>query len=316
MAPFDELQREHERLLEKAEAADIAEVIAYIDRARALSAQVGDPRERDQLRANLRYWASYAYDRNGTYPTTTLLPAAIAKSIAPPIPEPDDVKPPTPARPIWLWLLAAAVIVAVSVLALTTVLSQTAAPQITPVPLPIDRPTATALSFTPTPLPAATLVPAFTQAPLPAATATAVVPTLTPPPSSTAAASAGDEPTLAPLSPTPKPTSTLAGHKPVTPTGPIVPPNALPLQVDYRVLTYGPSPFNVEAWVIQLSLFANGGNGTYVYWVDGQRLTDPYGVYVVEGIACRSATVTLGVTSDGQAARREVTLKSPLAKCQ
>ena len=95
-----------------------------------------------------------------------------------------------------------------------------------------------------------------------------------------------------------------------------MPPNALPLQVDYRVLTYGPSPFNAEAWVIQLSILANGGDGNYVYWVDGQRLVDPYHVYVVEGIACRSATVTLGVTSDGQAARREVTLKSPLAKCQ
>ncbi len=149
MAPFDELQREHERLLEGADAIELAAITAYIDRARAQSAQINDPRERDQLRANLRYWASVVYDRSGTYPTTTLLPTAIAKSIVPPpIPGPHEVKPPVPARPLWLWLVAAVMVVVV-LLALTTVLPQTAAPQITLAP-PSDTPTATIVPSTPT----------------------------------------------------------------------------------------------------------------------------------------------------------------------
>ncbi len=382
MAPFDELQREHERLLEKAEAADIAEVIAYIDRARALSAQVGDPRERDQLRANLRYWASYAYDRNGTYPTTTLLPAAIAKSIAPPpIPEPKIEEVVPAPRPMWPWLIGA---VTVAVVVIAALASQFALGS--PAPGPTNSSTTQAgAGTTRWPLSATTDLydkpgsddtaqvlgriqagsefyavartaddrwlkittvdavngwitaagsgvteAAFRQLPVAAIViASTSTPTATPTPpstatvtpfsSATAVASAGDEPTATAPPPTPTRavlllTPTRAGQKPATPAGPEPPSNTLPLQVNYQVVTYGPSPFNAEAWVIEIQLTATGGDNRYVFWADGQRLAGDR--YTLDGAACRAAAFTIGATSGGQAVRREVTLKSPLAKCQ
>ncbi len=137
---------------------------------------------------------------------------------------------------------------------------------------------------------------------------TAPVPTVELLPSATAAASAGDEPTKPP---TPRPTATRAAQKPATPESP--PNNTLPLQVNYQVVTYGPSPFNAEAWVIEIQLTATGGDNRYVFWADGQRLDGDH--YTIDGAACRAAAFTIGATSGGQAVRRDVTLKSPLPKC-
>lgn len=368
MTPFDELQREHEQLLDKAEVAD---VVAYIDRARAQAAQVGDPRERDQLRANLRYWASYVYDRNGTYPTTTLLPAAVAKSISvPPVPEP-IVEEAVPApRKIWPWLIGVAVVALMAVVALLSQFSlnrsaplpppsaQTTLPQ--PVSdsgserlwtLPIttdlyDKPgsdpaaqvlgrmqtrsqfhatarttdaqwlrittagdvsgwiKATTSGLTPDQLeqlPAAAIVivstPTSTSTPNPTST-----------PIATMIVAAGGLPSVTVPPPTP------AILLPVTPTGPQPPSQAVPLQVGYRIVTFGPSPFNPDAWVIDVQLLATGGDNHYVFWVNGQRLDGER--YTIDGVACRSASITIGATSNGQAVRRDVTLKSPLAKCK
>lgn len=377
MTPFDELQREHEQLLEK---ADVSDVVGYIDRARTLAAQIGDPRERDQLRANLRYWASYVYDRNGTYPSTTLLPAAIAKSIVPP-PEPDKEKRVAAPPAQWRWLIGGALVVVIVVAILLpqfNMMSPTAPSQATPgvtvtiinvterlrsLPTTTDlydkpgnEPTAqllgrlqassqfyaiarttdelwlkittvdavngwikaTASGVTSVELgqiPSAAIVivssPTATHIPFPTSTAYVTL-------DATGAAGAGDEPTNQPTPPpTPtravqRATPTLAGQ--YTPTGPIEPPNMLPLQVNYQVVTYGPSPFNAEAWVIEVQLTATGGDNRYVFWVDGQRLEGDR--YTVDGVACRAMSFTIGATSGGQAVRRDVTLKSPLPKCQ
>ena len=48
---------------------------------------ISAPRERDQLRAILRFWASYVYDMTGTYPDTTLRPRD-ADQARPPVSEP------------------------------------------------------------------------------------------------------------------------------------------------------------------------------------------------------------------------------------
>lgn len=372
MTPFDELQRAHARLLEDTEAVELAAIAAYIDRARSQSDQIGDPRERDQLRANLRYWASVVYDRSGTYPTTTLLPAAIAKT-GPAAPE--KVKPvPAPARWSWLIGLGAVVVVVAAIylsqfalmrpapaqpsdLATATAVTGNTAAQLR------SLPTTTELYDKPGSDPAAQLLgrmqagskfyaiartadgqwlkittvdqtsgwittadsgadrDALAQLPeaaiviAPTSTTTA-----TPPPPPTSAANAGDEPTATVALPTPtraalRATPTRSSNVGPTPPPPL-PPNALPLQVNYQVLTYGPSPFNAEAWVIELQVLAGGGDGYYVYWVNGQRLADQSGRYTVEGVACRSVAVTIGATSNGQAVRREVTLKSPLPACQ
>ena len=373
MTPFDELQREHTRLLENTETVELAAIAAYIDRVRSQSGQIGDPRERDQLRANLRYWASVVYDRSGTYPTTTLLPAAIAKSVGPVAPE-EKAKPvPAPARWPWLIGLGAIFIVAVlllpqlsmlrpapaqpSDLATATTVTGSAAAQ------PRLLPTTTELYDKPGSDPAAQLLgrmqagakfyaiartadgqwlkittvdqtsgwiqtadsgadrDLLTQLP---EAAIVIAPTstftATPPPTTTSAASAGDEPTATFAPPTPTRVALRATPTRSAIVGPTqpppLPPNALPLLVNYQVLTYGPSPFNAEAWVIELQVLASGGDGYYVYWVNGQRLADQSGRYTVEGVACRAAAVTIGATSNGQAVRRDVTLKSPLPACQ
>lgn len=86
MNKFQELQEEHQRLLEALEAGREAEslepeVQAYVQRVRSQASAVGSSRDRDLLRANLRFWASYLYDASGVYPDTTLHP-------------PQDLRPP------------------------------------------------------------------------------------------------------------------------------------------------------------------------------------------------------------------------------
>lgn len=85
MGSFETLQAEHLSLLDRldtgtAEAPQpsIDAVRAYIEQARAASAHVAGPRERDQLRANLNFWGAYIYDHTNTYPDTALSPASRA----------------------------------------------------------------------------------------------------------------------------------------------------------------------------------------------------------------------------------------------
>src|SRR5512136_748401 len=80
MTKFDELQQAHQRLLDRVD--EVADKAAFVREAQDYVARVCDeavdvpaPRDRDQLRANLRYWASFLYDTTGTYPNTTMRPA-------------------------------------------------------------------------------------------------------------------------------------------------------------------------------------------------------------------------------------------------
>ena len=81
MTRFDELQQAHQGLLDRMDSAtDKAafareEVQPYVARVCDEAVDVPNPRDRDQLRANLRFWASYLYDATGTYPATTMRPA-------------------------------------------------------------------------------------------------------------------------------------------------------------------------------------------------------------------------------------------------
>ena len=81
MTMYDDLQAEHRALLEQREAGSNSDelrvaVAAYIRRVRSEARHVSNPRNRDQLRANLRFWASFLYDQTGTYPETTLSPSS------------------------------------------------------------------------------------------------------------------------------------------------------------------------------------------------------------------------------------------------
>ncbi|GAB4498231.1 MAG: hypothetical protein OHK0052_11280 [Anaerolineales bacterium] len=77
--PYRDLQDEHQRLLEWRESVPDSQeflnaVRAYIERTRQDSQWITASRSRNQLRANLRFWASYLYDHTGAYPDTSLLP--------------------------------------------------------------------------------------------------------------------------------------------------------------------------------------------------------------------------------------------------
>lgn len=76
MNNFEALLTRHEELLElQQKEQDIAEEAqAYIEQVIAASSQIAAPRKRDQLRANLRYWAGYVYDKKGVYPNLEFAP--------------------------------------------------------------------------------------------------------------------------------------------------------------------------------------------------------------------------------------------------
>lgn len=80
MLKFQMLQVQHYALLGKLEAKVDNEILQglvqeFVQRVRSESARVASSRERDQLRAILRFWASYLYDQTGVYPDTTLHPS-------------------------------------------------------------------------------------------------------------------------------------------------------------------------------------------------------------------------------------------------
>jgi hypothetical protein len=128
MTTFQDLQSEHEALLNRHEApADPAQFWAdvqrFIDRVRVDAEHISAPRERDQLRAILRFWASYVYDKTGSYPDTTLRPAmseapgqaerfqASIQSTQPPTPPPHpDEAAMSDWKPGWRTYLLAVII--------------------------------------------------------------------------------------------------------------------------------------------------------------------------------------------------------------
>ncbi len=124
-------------------------------------------------------------------------------------------------------------------------------------------------------------------------------------------------PTQTPVpSPTPTPTPIVvrpATRLPPTPLPTQPPAQVVPLDVGYQILTQGPSPFDPTVWVMQLRLVGYGGNGVYIFWVNGRQLINAD--YTVQGQRCEPQALTLGVTSSGQAVKRDVKLLSPLVDC-
>ena len=93
MTKNDELQARHQALLDRQASGEapqslLADVQSYIEQAKAQAAYIPDSRQRSQLRANLRFWASYVFDQTKTYPDTTLLPASMpvdSTAVSPPL---------------------------------------------------------------------------------------------------------------------------------------------------------------------------------------------------------------------------------------
>jgi hypothetical protein len=231
MTTFQDLQAEHETLLKRHEAPDDptqfwVAVQSFIDRVRSDAEYISAPRERDQLRAILRFWASYVFDRTKTYPDTTMRPFADRK---PPTPPPDE-KPDW--KPGWrTYLLAGLILVLLGgMLALAK-------------NWPVEPPTATPVPVTVEPN-----------------------------------TSSSDQ-----------------------------------LNLNWRMVTSGPSPFNSNTWVAQLELSASGGNDAYIFWVNGQRLPEiSNNQFTVESQGCQPVSQFIGVTSGGQSTSLELIIQSPL----
>jgi hypothetical protein len=81
MNNFRSLQSRHEDLVGRAQSGKdiVEEVRKFIEDAKAGSSQISAANERDQLRANLRYWASYLYEQTQSYPNVDLAPSTVTK---------------------------------------------------------------------------------------------------------------------------------------------------------------------------------------------------------------------------------------------
>ncbi len=176
MSDYPELQAEHQRLLAQREAggdpqALLQAVQAYIAQVRVAAEGIAAPRDRDQLRANLRFWATFVFDQTGAYPDTTLRP-----SLSPALPH--------PPHPVWWQLGWVWGLVAVGLTLLIVGGINLMGEETTTTGTPTKPPEATAdtptLTATATPTPTGTPTP--TSTPTPSPTPIPPPPTFTPTP--------------------------------------------------------------------------------------------------------------------------------------
>jgi hypothetical protein len=84
------------------------------------------------------------------------------------------------------------------------------------------------------------------------------------------------------------------------------------LTLTWKVITAGPSPFTPSVWVARVELNATGGNGEYIFWVNGQRLPEASSnQFTLESQGCQPVSQFVGVTSDGRSARQELVIYPP-----
>ncbi len=83
---FKFLQAQHESLLQKQQGVTknsqqefTKEVRDFIEQAKRGGGNIPSTRERDQVRANLRYWANYIYGIEGVFPDTELAPSTVSE---------------------------------------------------------------------------------------------------------------------------------------------------------------------------------------------------------------------------------------------
>jgi Tol biopolymer transport system component len=159
---FEQLQARHEELLSQQDSgAELVDSVRdYIAQVRQAGSQVVSPQERDQLRANLRYWSGYVYEHTGTYPNTELAPAAYASA---------KVGMVGRALPWYGWLLVGIVALLFILAMLILFLPANVGP--------VELPTAPAveLNGSPTATPSPAFTPTPTDTPTPTMTATATV---------------------------------------------------------------------------------------------------------------------------------------------
>jgi len=103
---LSEIYKEHQRLLEVSAGADKVSIIPEIKQFIELIAMTGavtpDPHQRSHLRALMRFWGSFVYDRTGEFPEISLLPPTIDLEQSQMVKRPEAVPEP-PGRPGRLW---------------------------------------------------------------------------------------------------------------------------------------------------------------------------------------------------------------------
>jgi hypothetical protein len=196
---FATLQQQHEALMARQDAlaaedtrqrTPAAEQIfrdaqQLVSDVVAQSHQVADPRERDLLRAYMRYWATFIYEWSGVFPKTDLRPAEIAApppsvvgvGTAPPSPPPSR-RLPAWVWPTWVWGVLGLLGVLLLVFLFTQAFSDSDDPGLPPPATELPPPAATATATT---IPDVA-EPSDLATPLPLVTRTAVPDTSEPPP--------------------------------------------------------------------------------------------------------------------------------------
>jgi len=397
VASYTDLQAEHQALLARLDrgeppAAVLDAVRAFIARAQTHSAGIASARDRDQLRANLRFWGSFVFDHSGVYPDTTLRPGPTPSSI------PVDTRPTPPSRPLAVGplllaglagLLCLGLVVVAGLLALNAATglvpaSETPGPILTvggteSTPSPPVTPdlteteivgadmTATAAIATPTPTKAVVLgslmlADVTLSAGPDCAARTALVSVVGGGPISPAEAAGAlvelrragsreadaaaqfkgegevvalsvdvfdDEESEPFLLSVAHPTlvfsslilqfgagcaNNVAEVRFVTTeavAGPGAPPPvAGDLELGWELIAWGPAPEDPGVWVAQIELFADGGDGNYIFW-DGEAHSADSPDILLSERACGPARRMVGVSSAGRSVLREIILQAP-----
>jgi hypothetical protein len=90
MSDYQAIVAEHqalqEQLAERPEDLNLERVRRLIARARDAGEYVGEPQRRERLRAILKHWAAFVYERTGEFPPSQLAPFERAGAQVPPIP--------------------------------------------------------------------------------------------------------------------------------------------------------------------------------------------------------------------------------------
>lgn len=86
MSIYQELLAEHRALqaqrADAPESLDVQRVLRLIERAHQAGEQIGNPRQRDQLREILNVWRAFVFEQTGQYPPTQIKPFRLGRTTA------------------------------------------------------------------------------------------------------------------------------------------------------------------------------------------------------------------------------------------
>jgi hypothetical protein len=91
---------------------------------------------------------------------------------------------------------------------------------------------------------------------------------------------------------------------------PAQPPSAPNLDLGWTLVTWGPAPDDRGAWIAEIELFADGGDGNYIFWDGDSYSTDEPGLLLSQR-ACAAAHRAVGVSSGGASLLKEIILQTP-----